>query len=172
MTRRSGTMHRDRRASIGRVVLLACVLALGACATLALRNPPRIDVTGVALDRVKGPDAYFTVDLALNNRVDKALVIDALEGSLAIEGEAVAQARLVNGPVHLPANGTASAQMSARTGMDAILRAVASAMRRGATLLAPGARPVLHYTLSGSATLAGGGRFPFAKSGELGEHKP
>jgi hypothetical protein len=30
---------------------------------------------------------------------------------------------------------------------------------------------VLHYSLQGSATLAGGGRFPFSKSGELGERQ-
>jgi len=157
---------------LGRVALAAFVLLLGSCATVALRSPPRIDVTGVALERVEGPDAYFRVDLELTNRVDEAVAIDGLEGTLAIEGEEVAHAQLARAPVHLPANGTANAQMTAHTGMDAILRAVAAAMRKGATLLAPGARPVLHYTLKGTATLAGGGRFPFAKSGELGERKP
>jgi hypothetical protein len=152
-------------------VLIAFALALAACASVALRNPPRIDVNAVALDRVEGADAYFIVDLAFTNRADDAIVIDALDGTLAIEGEAVAKARLVNGPVRLAPNGTASAQMSAQTRMDAILRAVATAMRQGA-MLGPGASPVLHYTLSGNATLAGGGRFPFSKSGELGERKP
>lgn len=152
-------------------VVLAFALLLGACATLTLRNPPNIDVTAVALDRVEGPDAYFSIDLVFTNRVDEALEIDALDATLAIEGEEVAQARLANGPVRLPAKGTANAQMTAHTGMDAILRAVAAAMRRGATLLTPGAHPVLHYTLQGSATLAGGGRFPFTKNGELGERQ-
>jgi len=145
---------------------------LAACASVVLRNPPRLDVTAVALDRVQGPDAYFTVDITLTNRVDQPIEIDALDATLQIEGEQVAQAKLVDGPVRLPANGTASAQMSAHTGMDAVLRAIAAAMRRGATLLAPGAHPVLHYTLQGSATVAGGGRFPFSKSGELGERQP
>lgn len=155
-----------------RWALLVLALVLAGCATLALRNPPRIDVAAVALDRVEGPDAYFTVDLVFTNRADEPLVIDALDGTLAIEDEQVAQAKLVNGPVQLPPNGTANAQMSARTGMDSVLRAVAAAMRRGATLLAPGAHPVLHYRLVGSATLAGGGRFTFSKSGELGEREP
>lgn len=150
--------------------VLAAALLVAACATLTLRNPPGIDVTSVALDRVEGPDAYFAIDLVFTNRVDEALVIDALDATLSIEGEEVAQARLANGPVRLPAKGTANAQMTAHTGMDAILRAVAAAMRRGATLLAPGAHPVLHYTLQGSATLDGGRRFPFTKSGDLGEH--
>lgn len=155
-----------------RCLALALVtLTLAACATVALRNPPRLDVTSVSLDHVDGPDAYFTVDVALTNRVDQPIAIDALDATLSIEGEEVAQAKLANGPVQLPASGTASAQMTARTGMDAVLRAIAAAMRRGATLLAPGAHPVLHYTLQGSATLAGGGRFPFSKSGELGERK-
>ena len=155
-----------------RFALVAIVLAmLAACASVALRNPPRLDVAAVALDRVEGPDAYFTVDIVLTNRVDQPIEIDALDGQLQIEGEQVAHAKLVDGPVRLPANGTASAQMSARTGMDAVLRAVATAMRRGATLLAPGSQPVLRYTLQGSATVAGGGRFPFSKSGELGERQ-
>jgi hypothetical protein len=160
----------DRRS--WHLAFVAIALLLSACATVALRNPPRIDITAVALDRVEGPDAYFTIDLTLTNRVDHPIAIDALDATLSIEGEQIAQAKLASGPVHLDASGTATAQMSARTGMDAILRAIAAAMRRGATLLAPGARPVLHYTLEGSATLGGGGRFPFSKSGELGERKP
>jgi LEA14-like dessication related protein len=158
--------YRPRRLALGGLVLL-----LAACATIAVRNPPRLDVTAVALDRVEGPDAYFIVDIALTNRIDQPIDIDGLEATLGIEGEQVAQAKLVGGPVHIPPSGTANAQMTARTGMDAVLRAVASAMRRGATLLAPGAHPVLHYSLQGSATLAGGGRFPFSKSGELGERQ-
>ncbi|HSC24047.1 MAG TPA: LEA type 2 family protein [Casimicrobiaceae bacterium] len=157
---------RPRRLALGGLVLL-----LAACATIAVRNPPRLDVTAVALDRVEGSDAYFTVDIALTNRMDQPIDIDGLEATLSIEGEQVAQAKLAGGPVHVPASGTANAQMAARTGMDAVLRAVASAMRRGAMLLAPGANPVLRYSLQGSATLAGGGRFPFSKSGEFGERQ-
>lgn len=151
------------------IVAVALSSLLVACATLVLREPPRIDIASVALDRVEGPDAWFTVDVVLTNRVDRDLVIQGLNGALAIEGESIAQATLVDGPVRLPANGTATARMSAHTGMDAILRAVAAAMRRGATLMAPGARPVLHYTFDGSATIEGGLRVPFRREGELGE---
>ena len=151
------------------IVALALSSLLVGCAALALREPPQIDIASVALDRVEGPDAWFTVGVVLTNRVDRALTIEALQGALAIEGESIAQATLVEGPVRLPANGTANARMSAHTGMDAILRAVAAAMRRGATLMAPGARPVLHYTLDGSATIEGGLRVPFRREGELGE---
>jgi hypothetical protein len=149
--------------------VLVLPLLLAACASLALREPPRIEIASVALDRVEGPDAWFTVEVVLTNRVDRELTIEALQGALAIEGESIAQAALVDGPVRLPANGIANARMSAHTGMDAILRAIAAAMRRGATLMAPGARPVLHYTLDGSATIAGGIRVPFRREGELGE---
>jgi hypothetical protein len=152
-----------------RLVALGAALMLVACATLTLREPPRVVVAGVALDRVLGPDAWFTVDLVLTNRVDRDLTINALDATLAIEGERVADAKLVGPPVQLPANGTASAQLSAHTGIDAILRAVTAAMRRGATIVAPGARPVLHYDLEGTATVEGGLRFAFSKRGELGE---
>ena len=154
------------------VVLVAVALLLVACAGVALRNPPRIDVVAVALDRVEGPDAYFTVDLALTNRADEPISIDALDAALSIEGEQVGEAHLAGGAVRLSVNGTANAQLTAHSGMDAILRAVAAAMRRGATLVAPGARPTLRYTLEGRAALQGGGRFPFKRSGELGERKP
>jgi hypothetical protein len=159
----------EARVRSTRAALLAAALLVAACASLVVRNPPRIDVTGVALDRVAGADAWFSIDLRLTNRVDQAVAIEGLQGTLSIEGENVAQADLVDAPVRLPANGTATAHMTAHTGMDAIMRAVVAAMRRGAAIMAPGARPVLHYTLQGSATLGGGGRFPFTQSGEIGE---
>jgi hypothetical protein len=155
--------------SVRRAVALAAVLLLAACASLALREPPRIDVENVMLDRVDGPDAWFVVDVVLTNRVDRDLSIEALQGALTIEGESVAQASLVGGPVRLPANGKARATMQAHTGIDAILRAVAAAMRSGAALLAPGARPVLHYSIDGTATVEGGLRIPFRHRGDLGE---
>jgi hypothetical protein len=155
-----------------RFALLALALTLSACASLALRNPPRIDVVGVSLDRVEGADAYFRIDVMLTNRVADDVVIDALQGTLSIEGVNVAQAALANAPVRIPADGSTHAEMTAHTGMDAVLRAVAEAMRHGAMIVAPGARPVLHYTIEGSATLAGGARLPFARSGVLGERRP
>lgn len=155
-----------------RVAALAFALFLAACASLVLRNPPRIDVVGVSLDRVVGADAFFRVDLLLTNPAAEEVVIDGLQGTLSIEGENIAQATLANAPVRIPASGSAPAEMSAHAGMDAVLRAVTEAMRRGATIVAPGAHPVLHYAIEGSATLAGGARFPFIRSGELGERRP
>ena len=157
--------------ALGRVVFLAFALLLAACASLALRNPPRIDVLAVSLDRVEGADAFFRIDVLLTNQVANDVVIDALQGTLSIEGVNVAQAALANAPVRIPANGSAHAEMTAHTGMDAVLRAAAEAMRHGAMIVAPGARPVLHYTIEGSATLAGGARLPFTRSGELGDRR-
>ena len=150
-------------------VAMIVAVALSGCAGLPPRNPPRVEVVGVALERIVGADAFFGVTLQLTNDGSDDIVVDALQGTLAIEGESVAQAALVSPPVRVPAHGTARAEMRARTGMDSILRAIATAMRGGATLVLPGARPVLHYTLAGTATLGGGYRLPFSRTGELGE---
>jgi len=154
-----------------RVVVAVAALVLAGCASLPVSNPPRIEIDAVSLDRVEGPDAYFTIAATVANPRSDDMVIEALRGSLAIEGETIAQAALVTAPLRIPGNGHASAELAAHAGMDAVLRAIAAAMRRGATLVAPGDRPTLHYTIEGSATLAGGARVPFRRSGELGERK-
>jgi hypothetical protein len=149
-------------------ISLAAVVLAG-CASLPPRVPPRIDVVAVALERIEGPRAFFGVTLQLTNDGDSDIVIDALQGALSIEGESVAQAALASPPVRVPAHGTARAEMAAQTGMDAMLRAIAAAMRRGATLVAPGSRPTLRYSIAGTATLGGGYRLPFSRAGEIGE---
>ena len=155
-----------------RLALLSVALALAACAALTLRDPPQVDIVAVQLDRVAGPDAYFSIGVVLTSTGADDLVIDSLQGKLSIEGEEIAQASLVGAPVHLPAHGTANAELQAHAGMDAVLRAIAAAMKRGAMVVAPGERPTLRYTLDGSATFAGGARMPFRRSGELGERRP
>ena len=155
-----------------RAFLIAAATAVSACASVALRNPPRIDVVGVSLERVDGPDAYFGVELALTNRAGEPVEIGDLQGALSIEGEKIADAKLVDSPVRIPAGGEAHAEMAAHAGMNAVLRAVASAIRRGAAIVAPGAGPALRYTLDATATLAGGARISFSRSGEIGARKP
>ena len=150
-------------------VLLACVALLAACAGLPPRNPPRVDVVGVQLDRLEGADAYFAVTREPDEHGDNDIVMQALQGRLSIEGEEVARASLTSPPVRIPARGSTRADLTSQTGMDQLLRAVAAAMRRGATLVAPGARPTLRYSIEGSATLEGGYRLPFSRSGEIGE---
>lgn len=143
--------------------------ALAACVALPPRTPPRIDVVGVALDRVEGLNAHFTVVTMLANDGTEDLVVRALDGRLSIEGEEVAQATLASVPIRVAAHGSARAELASRIGMDALLRAVAAAMRRGATMAAPGARPTLRYSIEGTATLESGYRMHFARQGEIGE---
>ena len=152
-----------------RLFLVCAVVLLAACAALPPRTPPRVDVVGVALDRVEGPDAYFTIAVRLTNDGDQDVVIRALDGRLSIEGENVVDATLASASVRIPAHGSARAELSSRTGMDQLLRAVAAAMRRGATVTPSGARPTLRYAIDGSATLDGGYRLPFTHSGEIGD---
>jgi hypothetical protein len=156
------------RAAGGIAAAFLAIVVLAACGALPPRNPPRIDVVAVELERIDGPQAFFGITLQLTNDGDDDLVISALQGALAIEGENIAQAALVSAPVRVPAHGTSRAELSAQTGMDAMLRAIAAAMRRGATLVAPGARPTLRYSITGSATLRGGYRLPFSRAGEIG----
>ena len=154
--------------SLTRLWLTGLVL-VAACAALPLRTPPRIDVAGVMLDRIEGADAFFSVTVSLANDSEDDLVVDALQARLVLEGERVAEASLATAPVRIPARGSASAELFARTGMDAVLRAVAAVMRRGGA--GGGALPTLQYAIDGNATLNGGLRLPFSRSGELGERK-
>jgi hypothetical protein len=149
------------------MMLLVCACALAACAALGPRiTPPTITVTDMRLDRIESVDAYFVAGIELANPNPQEIAVETLDGTLAIEGETVATAAL-SAPVRVPAGGTASAEVVARTGVDAILRAVANAMRRlGAA--PPGTSPTLHYALEGQARLANGVQVPFRRSGELG----
>jgi hypothetical protein len=164
-----------RAASSCRVALRTAVLLAYACVVLAgcAMAPsiaaPRVGVKAVSLDRLEGADAYFTVQVDLDNPNARALAVDALDATLAIEGEPVAHATLV-APVVLPASGSASATLSARTGIDAVLRATAAAMRRGAGR-GGGGLPALRYTVDGAAVVSGL-RIPFSRGGELGGARP
>jgi LEA14-like dessication related protein len=144
------------------IAALVVVLGVAACASMARIEAPKISVTSVELARLDGPDAYFDVTVQLQNPNQREMAVDALDVSLAIEGERVAQAALTS-PVRLPARGDATATLSARTGMDAVLRAAAAAMRRGAAL----STPTLRYMIEGEA-LIGTSHYPFSRSGELG----
>ena len=155
-------------ARVSAVVFMAIVIVAG-CAGLPPRTPPRIDVVGVVLDRLEGPDAYFTVTVSIANVGDEEIVIRDLQARLSIEGEEVARATLASSPVRIAAHGASRADLSSHIGMDQLLRAVAAAMRRGATVAAANARPALHYSLQGSAVLESGYRLSFGKQGEIGE---
>ena len=148
---------------------LACLL--GACAAVTPRiDPPSVSVNEVVLERIEGAQAWFAASVTLVNPNPRAIAVEALEATLALEGEPVATFALAQ-PVILPARGAVPARISARTGFDALLRGVASAMRNGAGAPAP----ILRYELSGQARLAGGLAVPFHRSGEIGSrpaHSP
>jgi hypothetical protein len=149
-------------------IVVVALLLLAACAALPPRNPPRVDVVGVALDRIDGPDVYFTVTVSITNVGEDDNVLRDLQGRLSIEGEEVARATLVSPPVRVSAHASSRADLSTHTGMDQLLRAVAAAMRRGATAT-PNARPALHYAMQGTAVLESGYRLNFGKEGEIGD---
>lgn len=151
------------------VPMLAATL-LFACATMLPGTPPRIDVVGVSLDRIVGSEAYFSVAVSISNRDDRDVVIEALDGTLSIEGQEVAKGAL-EAPIHVPAHGSASAEFSARTGMDAVLLAVAKAMQRGARTRPSAVPPSVHYLIEGRAKLMGGASLPFSRSGDVGASK-
>src|SRR5690349_4506526 len=86
-SRRRGRAEDATRSAWPRAGVAAIALALivAACASLALRNPPRLEVVAVQLDRVQGADAYFGIDVLLTNQGSDELVIDALQGTLSLE---------------------------------------------------------------------------------------
>ena len=154
--------------SASRALAALAVLVVAACANFGPRvDPPKVNVVDVRLDRLEGADAWFVASVTLDNPNDREIAVEALDATLAIEGEVVATAGLT-APVTLPAKGTGSAEIAARTGVDAILRAVGNAMRRIGSGTAPGNSPSLHYALEGQAKLANGLQVPFRRTGELG----
>jgi LEA14-like dessication related protein len=154
-----------------RLVSVAACAALAACATLPLAHPPKIDVVGVGLDRVVGPDAYFSVVVSVSNPDDREVAIDALDATLSIEGQKIAQAELKT-PVRVPAHASATAELTAHAGMDAVLLAVAKAMQLGMRGGPTGSVPSLHYAIDGRARVNGGASVPFSKSGDVGKQAP
>ena len=154
-----------------RLVSVAACAILVACAALPLAHPPKVDVVGVGIDRVVGPDAYFSVVVSVSNPDDRAIAIDALEATLSIEGQKIAQAALET-PVRVAAHESATAELTAHAGMDAVLLAVAKAMQLGMRGGPTGAVPSLHYAIDGRARVNGGASIPFSKSGDVGTPVP
>ena len=155
--------HRLRSVAMGGLALLVV-----ACAAVGPRiTPPTVTVADVRLDRLEGVDAWFVAAVTLDNPNDRELAVESLDATLAIEDEVVATAGLT-APVTLPAKGSAPAEIAARTGVDAILRAVANAMRRIGSGAGASPSPSLRYALEGRAKLANGLQVPFRRTGEVG----
>jgi LEA14-like dessication related protein len=147
--------------------VLPVLVVVAGCAAFGPRiEAPRVSVVDVRLDRIQGADAYFVAGVELANPNARPIEVAAIDATLSIEDQTVANATLM-APVEIPAGGTSSAEVAARTGMDALLRAVANAMRRAGGG-PPGTAPTLRYEIAGSARLAGGLHVPFRRSGELG----
>jgi Late embryogenesis abundant protein len=142
------------------------LLLVSACAALGPQiAPPKVTVIGVRLDRLEQASAYFGVIVLLANPNATDVEVSRLEASLAIEGEPVAGA-LLAAPVVVAAGGTAQTELSAQVGIDAVLRAAATAMRRGA-VVSPGRAPTFRYSIEGAAVV-GGMRVPFSREGDVG----
>jgi hypothetical protein len=63
-----------------------------------------VTVTDVRLDRIESVDAYFVAGVLLTNPNAREIAVEALDGTLAVEGETVATAAL-SAPVRVPAGG-------------------------------------------------------------------
>jgi len=144
------------------LVLLAALAA--ACATMPRLDPPTVERVEVRLDRIEGPAAWFGISLDLANPNSVGVTLDSLDVGLAIEDEVVATASL-SAPIELRANGRTTAELTAQTRMDAILRAVAASMSRG--IANPGEAPALRYAIQAGGTLRGGQQIAFSRRGEL-----
>jgi LEA14-like dessication related protein len=143
-------------------VLLA--VACASCATTGPLEPPKVTVTDLTLDSFTAPDARFTVQLKLANPNVREIAVDAVTAELRIEDIPVGTATL-GAPVTLPARGEVTASVAAAADLMASLRASAVIARRLSQDKA--ATPTVHYAVTGTVTLAGGGAIPFSRAGEF-----
>ena len=152
---------------IWRPSLAAVCLLLAACAAMGPRlASPKVTVMEVRVLKLDGAQVVLGASVELSNPNPTDVDIQGLDAALTIEDEPVATAALVS-PVRVPAGGTATAELSATTGVDALMRAAAIAIRRGA-VTPPGRAPTLRYAIEGIALFNGGLRVPFRRGGELG----
>jgi LEA14-like dessication related protein len=152
---------------IRRPSLAVLCMLLTACAAMGPRLvSPKVIVMEVRVLQLDGAQALLGATVELMNPNPTDVDIQGLDAALTIEDEPVATAALVS-PVRVPAGGTAMAELSARAGVDALMRAAAAAMRRGA-VVPLGRAPTLHYAIEGVALFNGGLRVPFRRGGELG----
>ncbi|MEO8755879.1 MAG: LEA type 2 family protein [Casimicrobiaceae bacterium] len=145
------------------VACLATVLLVAACATTRL-EAPKLTVNGVRLDRMTAADTQFTVIVSLVNPNEREIAVDTIDADLRIEDVGVGAAHLA-APVRLLPRGETTASLVAHTSLSAALRAAAEIARRSETQ--PGGASSVRYSVSGMATLKGGGTIPFSRSGEF-----
>ena len=147
---------------------VALLMLLAACAALGPRiEPPKVTAIGVRLDRLEQASAFLAITVELANPNANDIDVTGFDATVSIEGEPVVTAMLTV-PVRVPAASTAKAELDARTGVDAVLRAAAAAIRRGAAS-PPERTPSLRYSIEGVAIVNGTLRVPFARTGDLGQ---
>ena len=145
-------------ASTSRLRFAAALAAIVAgCAALPQKPlPPRVTLTSVRVTRFTVADARVVVGLAVDNPNAYDLAVDALDASLAVEGEPLLAASLVS-PVTLAAGTATRIDVEARTTLGAVAAALDRISRRD----------TVRYDLTGTAIVQDGLRLPFARSAEI-----
>ncbi len=149
---------RSRRAA------LALPLLFVACASTTHIEAPKVAVEGLKIDRMKGAGAQFTVLVGLANPNDREIAVEAIDAEVRIEDVVVGTVRLA-APVRLPARGDATTALSASAEWPAALKAASRIVLRADA--ERGDALMVHYAVSGVATLDGGRTIPFSRAGEF-----
>jgi LEA14-like dessication related protein len=155
------------RRFVAALLITVCV----ACVSTAPRvEPPKLTSITVRLDRLERAQAFFAIGVELANPNATDIEVTGFDATLSIENEPVATAVLAL-PARIPPGATAAVELNASTGVEALLRIAAAAIRRGAAS-PPDRAPSLRYSIDGAALINGTLRVPFARSGELGHPMP
>lgn len=142
-----------------RMIMLALAVSLGGCAGLSESwRTPEVELVGIQPKEISFTRQLFVVTLAVGNPNERALPIQAMTYSLALEGQEVAQgaSRLER---LIPAHGEETVEVEVVGDLlDLVSRL---------PMLTHMNRP-LEWMLSGSLTLSGGlVRLPYRYSGKL-----
>ena len=145
-------------ASTSRRRLAAALVALVAgCAALPPKPlPPQVALETVRVARLTAADARIVVTLAVRNPNAYDLAVNALDASLALEGEP-----LLDGSLKAPAVLAAGADTRIDVEVRTTLAAVAAALDRLSR------RTTVHYDLTGTAVVQDGLTLPFARRGDI-----
>jgi LEA14-like dessication related protein len=147
-------MRTARRAFVG-----ALGFFLAGCASLPQRlAAPEVQVTSVRVVRIALPAVEMEIALALTNPNPVGVAIAAIDATLAIEGDKVADVAL-RSPATLVAEATTPVLLDARTDFSTTLGVARRAMAAGL--------PALRYELAGSVVQGDGRRWPFTRRGEF-----
>ena len=141
-------------------VLLAGVLALGACASLPGKTePPRVSLIGLNLLSMELFEQRYQVRLRMKNPNDFELPVRGLDFRLDINGEAFADG-VSNQAVTVPAFGEQVVELEVSSNLLQVFRQLQSLQHKRA--------PGLAYRITGRVAVGSyGQRLPFDYSGEF-----